>query len=328
MQSSILPKLKTIEETSSYGKYAAEPLEQTYGLTLGNSLRRTLLSALPGIAITAIRVKGVSHEFSTLDFMKEDVLDFILNLKQVRLRKLGAFDQSVTLELNRDKEGQIFARDIKCPAQVEVVNPDLYLCTLTAKKSHLEAEFLVEEGRGYSTVEEKQGVKRKSIDFIPVDALFTPVIKANFEVAPTRVGQKTDFDKLTLEITTDNTITPMRALNLSAAILVENFSLFVDEAYFKPVIMSPIDEPVEMISTSSEDLSASPSLDLTIEDLGLSTRVLNSLHAADINTVSELLELSIDELLKLKNFGQKSLSEIKDKLAERHLSLKMTEDNQ
>ncbi|OIP99175.1 DNA-directed RNA polymerase subunit alpha [Candidatus Wirthbacteria bacterium CG2_30_54_11] len=328
MQSSILPKLKTIEETSCYGKYAAEPLEQTYGLTLGNSLRRTLLSALPGIAITAIRVKGVSHEFSTLDFMKEDVLDFILNLKQVRLRKVGSFDQSVSLELKGDKEGKLFARDIKCPSQVEVVNPDLYLCTLTTKKPRLEAEFLVEEGRGYVSVEEKQGAKRKSIDYVPVDALFTPVIKANFEVAPTRVGQKTDFDKLTLEITTDDTITPMRAMNLAAAILVENFSLFVDEAYFKPEILSPIDEPAELISSSSEDTSGAANIDLTIEDLGLSTRVLNSLHAANISTVSELLELNIDELLKLKNFGQKSLSEIKDKLSERHLSLKMTEGNE
>jgi len=325
VQSTILPKITVVEETEAYGKYSIEPLEKTYGITMGNALRRVLLSNLPGLAIVAVRIKGASHEFSTLEYMKEDVLDFILNLKQVRIRKLEDFDKSLSLELEISGQKEIKAGDIKVPSQIEIINPDLYLCSLTNKKAKFEAEFVVEEGYGYSIADARHYSKKKSIDYIPIDALFSPVRKANFQIDPTRVGEKTDAEKMILEVETDQTLSPMRAINLAAAVLTEHFTIFVNEEYFKPEVPPPVDDTI-ITAEEGETAGATPSPDLTIEDLGLSTRVLNSLHGANIDTVADLVEYSEDDLLKLKNFGQKSMTEIREQLAERQLSLKGNEE--
>ncbi len=325
MQSSILPKLKIASESKDFGIFEIEPLENTYGITVGNSLRRALLSAIPGIAITSIRIKGIMHEFSTIDGMREDVLDFILNVKQIRLKKLQDFDKSVTLTLTHKGEGTLTAKDIECPSEVEIVNKDLYLTKISDKKTIFEAEFVVEEGRGYWSVEDRQLARKKAVDFIPVDALFTPVTKVNFRVEPTRVGQSSDYDKLIIELGTDGSLAPIKAINLAAAILVEHFSLFVNEKNYKPEILDLSEDSAGEANLQIAAPAAHLPVDMTIEDLGLSTRVLNSLHAANINTVTELIECNAEDLTKLKNFGQKSLREIEEQLNERHLSLKKGE---
>jgi DNA-directed RNA polymerase subunit alpha len=323
--SSILPKLKIISEADNIGIFEVEPLENTYGITVGNALRRALLSAIPGVAITSVRIKGAMHEFSTIDGMKEDVLDFILNIKQIRLKKLLELDKSVTLKLTHKGEGIITAKDIECPSEVEIVNKDQYLARLSDKKNTFEAEFTVEEGRGYWSVEDRHLAKKKSVDFIPVDALFTPVTKVNFKVEPTRVGQQSNYDKLILEVGTDGSLEPVKALNLASAILVEHLGLFINEKNYKPEILDLSEDTSIDAAAQIAPPAVHLPVDMTIEDLGLSTRVLNSLHAANINTVSELIECSPEDLTKLKNFGQKSLREIEEQLNERHLSLKKGE---
>lgn len=326
MLSSIFPKLKIVEEQGARGVYTIEPLERTFGITLGNALRRVLLSALPGLAVTCVKIVGASHEFSTLEGMKEDVLDFLLNVKQLRLQKKGDIEKSVSLQLEAKGTGKIYARDIKCPSEVKIVNPDLYLTTLTNKKGKLQVEFVVEEGRGYVPASERHYSKKKAVDLIPVDSLFTPVRKVNYEVEPTRVGQSTDYDKLSMEIETDDTITPMDAMNLSAGILVEHFNILIDPDNYQPdTEYNPVEAHQEEMQKAQEE-APSVASDLTIEDLGLSTRVLNSLHGANINTVSELIECTEGDLMKLRNFGQKSLNEIVEQLKERQLTLKQVEE--
>lgn len=320
MLSSILPKLNILEQTENRAVFVVEPLENIFGITVGNAMRRSLLSALPGVAITGVRVQGALHEFSTLPGMKEDVLDFVLNVKQLRIRQLQPFEGSVVLKLTHKGDGIVTAKEIDCPPQVEIVNADHYLAKLVDKKAKLDIEFVVEHGRGYVSVEQRDNTRRKSVQLIPIDALFTPIQKVNFRVEPTRVGQITNYDKLILEITTDGTIQPMEALNLASAVLVEHFSLFVDEKNYKPVILD-LSEPEETETIEEVELQSGLPLDMTIEDLGLSTRVLNSLHAANISTAEQLLNYSIEELKKLKNFGQKSLTEINEKLTERGLIL-------
>lgn len=324
MLSSILPKLTIVSESEAEGVFRFEPLEKTYGLTLGNALRRSMLSALPGLAVTGVRIKGTVHEFSTIKGLQEDVLDFILNVKQIRVRALGSIDKPVSMMLEVKGEKIITAADIKCPAEVEVVNKDLYLARLIGKGASFSCELIVENGRGYRTAKETPKNSKKSIDIIPIDALYTPVRAVRVDVDSTRVGQATNFDQLTLTVKTDGTETPLRALNLAAAILVEHFTLLVNEDNFKPEIID-LSASEEIIP---ENESSSLSGDITIEDLGLATRVLNSLHSANINTVNELVECSIDDLTKLKNFGQKSLVEIEEKLNERGLSLKGLEDKE
>jgi DNA-directed RNA polymerase subunit alpha len=318
MLSSILPKLKTQQEDGTHGVYIIEPLERSYGITVGNALRRALLSALPGVAVTMIRVEGVSHEFSTISGVKEDVLDIVLNIKQLRLQKLEDFEESVTLELRAKGEGVVKAKDIVCPPQIKIVNPDLHVCTITGPKTKLSLELTVEEGRGYVPAAERVFTKRKPVDVIPIDALFTPIRQVNFKVEPTRVGQRSDYDKLILTIETDGSLTPLKAINLSGGILVEHFHLVTDERLFKPLLQEPETEQ-QMVVDGTQ--APAPPADLTIEDLGLSTRVLNSLHAAKIDTVSQLLDWTEEDLLKLKNFGQKSLSEINSRLKEYNLAL-------
>jgi len=327
--SSILPKLKVVENTDTHGIFVAEPLETTYGTTLGNSLRRALLSALPGVAITGIKVKGVLHEFSTLKGMKEDVLDFVLNIKQLRVKKLQDFDKEVVLKLEKKGEGNVTGADVKCPPQVEIVNKDLYLSKLIDKKAAIEVELIVEEGRGYLTTEEQHLSKRKFVELIPLDASFSPILRVNFQVSPTRVGQKTNFDKLQIEIFTDGSLKPLDAMNMAAAILVEHFSLFVDEDNYRPEIikLAEMEAAEEEEAAAAEPVHIANSNDMTIEDLGLTTRVLNSLHAANITTVSQLLGYSKADLRGLRNFGQKSLTEIDERLKEHQLSLKPDEEN-
>lgn len=318
MQSSIIPQIKIISEKEYQGIYELEPLEKTFGMTIGNALRRVLLSSLPGVAVTAVRVQGVSQEFRALPSMKEDILDFVLNVKELKIRKLQDFEGPLNLTIDVKGKKTITASDINCPSQVEIVNKDLYLASLVDEKQHFESDLVVEEGRGYVPVSERSNVeKNKSIDYIAVDALFTPIEEVNYRVEPTRVGQYTDFDKVIFDITTNGTLSPLRAINLSAAILVEHFSLLVDEKYFKPSLNEIQEIATQEIQEEDEQLVENEAgSDVTIEDLGLSTRVLNSLHTEGIDTVNKLLRYSYDDIMKLKNFGLKSMTELQERLQE------------
>lgn len=298
----ILPKIDIEALAQNYGKFVIGPLEGGFGITLGNALRRTLLSSLPGAAVTSVRVSGVHHEFSPIPNVREDMTMFILNVKQLRLKLDG--DGPVRLRLHVSGEGEITAGDLECPAEVEIVNPELYLLTADSPDADLEIECVVERGRGYSPAEERG---RLPIGDIPVDAVFSPIRKANYTVERMRVGQMTDFDRLIVEVWTDGTIAPQQALRESAQILVHHFSLVagVSETKVEP-------EPVEPRAKIP-----SRTYDIPIEELGLSVRAYNCLKRAGVTKVGEVLERlekGEEEILSVRNFGRKSLEELKQSL--------------
>jgi DNA-directed RNA polymerase subunit alpha len=309
------PKLECVEsaEDGSYGKFVVEPLERGYGITLGNSLRRILLSSLPGAAANWIKIDGVLHEFSTVKGVKEDVTELILNIKELAIKMNS--EESSTLIIDAEGEGVVTAGDIRTDGDVEIINKDLHIATL-AKNGKLYMEINVSRGRGYVSQN-----KNKSSDLpiatIPVDSIYTPVKKVNFKVENTRVGQITDYDKLTIEVWTNGTIRPEEAISLSAKILIEHFKLFMT--------LTDHADNVEIMVEKEEDKKEKV-LEMTIEELDLSVRSYNCLKRAGINTVQELTERSMDDMMKVRNLGKKSLEEVQKKLAELNLGLRKSEE--
>jgi DNA-directed RNA polymerase subunit alpha len=298
----VLPKIECDASSRNYGRFTIGPLESGYGITLGNALRRVLLSSLPGAAVTSIRISGVHHEFSAISHVKEDTTALILNLKQLRLKLQG--DESVRLRVEVKGEGEITAGDIVCPSQVEIVNPDLYLLTGDSGEAELDMELVVERGKGYSPAEERG---KLPIGEIPVDAVFSPVRKANFVVERARVGQMTNFDRLIMEIWTDGTIEPEEALSSAAQILVDHLSLLVSVGEMPP----------EEEEEAEEGLIPIRIYETPIEELELSVRAYNCLKRAGITKVGEILEKMAegdDEILAIRNFGKKSLAELKERM--------------
>lgn len=302
-----IPRIETVENKDNYAHLLAEPLEKGFGVTVGNALRRVLLSYLPGAAITHVRVDGVQHELSTIPHVKEDVTEFLLNVKAIRLKSLTGQPGKFILEV--EGEGQVTAADIKPSADFEIVNPELYLITLDSAEAKLNVEFDVELGEGYRQAETSSNLP---IGVIPVDALFTPVTKVNYTVEPVRVGRDTNRERLHLEVWTDSTISPSDAVSQAAALIVEQIQPLVSYSKISQIVA----EPGPARSSIPEELSNKP-----VDQLNLSVRTMNCLRRGGIVTVGELTVKSERDLLTLRNFGQKSLNEIKDKLAEMGLSL-------
>jgi DNA-directed RNA polymerase subunit alpha len=302
-----IPRIESVEIKDNYAHFLAEPLEKGFGMTIGNAMRRVLLSSLTGAAITHVKIDGIQHELSTIPHVKEDVTEFLLNLKAVRIKSLTG--QSGKLILEIEGEGQVTAADIKPSADFEIVNPELYLITLDSPEAKLNIEFDVELGEGYRQAESNPNLP---IGVIPVDALFTPVTKVNFNVEPLRIGRETNRERLHLEVWTDSTITPSDAISRAAAILVEQLQPLV--TYSKISQVEAEKGPTQ--PAIPEELSNKP-----VDQLNLSVRTMNCLRRGGIVTVGELTTKTERDLLTLRNFGQKSLNEIKDKLAELSLAL-------
>ena len=305
---------KEIDENGHYGKFVVEPLERGYGTTLGNCMRRILLSSLPGAAITSVKIDGILHEFSTIPGVKEDVTEIILNLKRLAVRING--DENKRAIINAVGPKEVTAADIIVDADTEIFNPDLHIATL-ADNATLVMEMNLTSGRGYVPAEQNKK-ENTPIAEIPVDSIFTPVKKVNFTVDNTRVGQVTDFDKLTLELWTDGSITPEEGVSIGAKIMQEHLNLFIG-------LGSDVDE-MEFMIEKDEDRKVK-ALEMTIEDLELSVRSFNCLKRASINTVEELTQRSEEDMMKVRNLGMKSLVEVKNKLAELGLSLKPNDEN-
>ncbi|MDO7788897.1 DNA-directed RNA polymerase subunit alpha [Desulforamulus aquiferis] len=305
------PKIDIVDqnEDNTYGKFVVEPLERGYGITLGNSLRRILLSSLPGAAVTSVKIDGVLHEFSTVPGVREDVTDIILNLKNLCLKIHS--DEEKVLRVEAQTEGPVTAGDIIHDADVEILNPDLHLATLDTG-GRLFMEITVNKGRGYSSAEKnKKG--EHIIGVIPIDSAYTPVRKVNYNVENTRVGQITDYDKLTLEVWTNGSIRPDEATSLAAKILNEHLRLFIG--------LTETVNDVE-IMVEKEEEQKDKILEMTIEELDLSVRSYNCLKRAGINSVEELIQRNEEDMMKVRNLGKKSLEEVVNKLHELGLSLR------
>ncbi|WP_300751303.1 DNA-directed RNA polymerase subunit alpha [uncultured Oscillibacter sp.] len=304
------PRIECIENVGdeSYGKYVVEPLERGYGTTIGNSLRRILLSSLPGTAVTGIKIAGVQHEFSVIPGIKEDVTEIVLNIKGIVAKLYSEGVKTVYIEASG--EGEVTAGDIKTDSDVEILNPDHHLATL-GPEATLNMELTLSQGRGYVTAD-KNKPAQAVIGLIPVDSVYTPVRKVNYFVENTRVGDATDYDKLTLEVWTNGTISARDAVSLGARILVDHFTLFTD-----------LSETMGSKATVVEKAEAQRDkvLELTIEELDLSVRSFNCLKRANINTVEDLISKTEDEMMKVRNLGRKSLEEVINKLAMMGLSL-------
>jgi DNA-directed RNA polymerase subunit alpha len=310
------PKIECIDlnDDFTYGKFVVEPLERGYGTTLGNSLRRILLSSLPGTAVKWIKVDGVLHEFSTISGVKEDVIEIILNLKSLAA-KIHSDEDVKVVRINAQGPGKITAGDIKADADVEILNPELHIATLE-EGSDLNMELGLSKGRGYVSADNNKE-EGMPIGVIPVDSIYTPVKKVNYAVENTRVGQVTDYDRLTLEVWTDGSIQPDEATSLGAKIMNEHLNLFI-------TLTDHIDD-VEIMVEKEEDKKEKV-LEMTIEELDLSVRSYNCLKRAGINTVEELTQRSEEDMMKVRNLGKKSLEEVKHKLAELSLGLKPSDE--
>lgn len=310
------PRIETIahDTDGTYGKFVLEPLERGYGLTLGNSMRRVLLSSLPGYAITSVKIDNVLHEFSTIEGVKEDVTEIVLNLKEVILKLHGEGPKVVYIEA--DGEGEITAGDIKADSEVEIINTEHHIASLD-KNAHVFMELTVDKGRGYVSAERNKQLMQPTIGVIAIDSIYTPVIKVNYTVENTRVGQITDYDKLTLEVWTNGTISAKEAVSLAAKILNEHLNLFgdlSDEAYDTEVMVVKDDDGKERI------------LEMTIEELDLSVRSFNCLKRAGINTVEDLTNKTEDDMMKVRNLGRKSLDEVVAKLSSLGFQLRENEE--
>ncbi|AJH18491.1 DNA-directed RNA polymerase subunit alpha [Bacillus mycoides] len=305
------PKIETVElnEDAKYGKFVIEPLERGYGTTLGNSLRRILLSSLPGAAVTAIQIDGVLHEFSTVEGVVEDVTTMILNLKKLALKIYS--EEEKTLEIDVQGEGIVTAADITHDSDVEILNPDLHIATL-AKNAHFRMRLTAKRGRGYTPADANKS-EDQPIGVIPIDSIYTPVSRVTYQVEKTRVGQVANYDKLTLDVWTDGSIGPKEAISLGAKILTEHLNIFVgltDEAQNAEIMVEKEEDQKEKV------------LEMTIEELDLSVRSYNCLKRAGINTVQELANKTEEDMMKVRNLGRKSLEEVKHKLEELGLGLR------
>lgn len=306
----VLPKVEGDATSQKYGRFIISPLEQGYGITVGNALRRVLLSSLPGAAVTSVRVSGVHHEFSAIPNVKEDMTQLILQVKQLRLKLYDA--ESARLRLEVHGEGTVTAADIMCPPEVEIINPDLYLFTADSDATQLEVEFTVQSGRGFSPAEERG---RLPIGELPIDAIYSPIRRVNYDVERARVGQRTNYDKLILEIWTDGAIRPEEAMSSGAEILMKH--LIIMAGVSEESLMPPVEEEEE------PDPNALPpeTYETPIETLDLSVRVFNSLKRTGITNVGEVLEMlerGPDAMLAIRNFGEKSLDELVTRLKEKN----------
>ncbi|WP_430349880.1 DNA-directed RNA polymerase subunit alpha [Thermoanaerobacterium thermosaccharolyticum] len=309
------PKIEIVEQSNddTYAKFVIEPLERGYGITLGNSLRRMLLSSLPGAAAKTIKIDGVLHEFSTVPGVKEDVTEIILNLKELAVKLYT--DEPKIVRIEAEGKGEVTAGDIISDGDVEIMNPDLHIATLSDNgKLNMEIELV--KGKGY-VPSDKNKEPNQPIGIIPVDSIFTPVKKVSYNVENTRVGQVTDYDKLTMEVWTNGTISPKEAISLAAKILIDHFNLFTSfaENY----------NDMEFLVEKSEKKTDKP-LDMTIEELDLSVRSYNCLKRAGINTVQDLVQKTEEEMMKVRNLGKKSLVEVEQKLKALGLSLQKSEE--
>lgn len=304
---------KYIDEDGCYGKFVVEPLERGYGTTLGNALRRILLSSLPGAAVTSVKIDGILHEFSTIPGVKEDVTEIILNLKKLAVRLEGESTKRAIINAVGPKD--VTAADIICDSDMEIFNPDLHIATLE-ENATLVMEINFARGRGYVPAEQNKN-ESTPISVIPVDSIYTPVTKVNFTVENTRVGQVTDYDRLVLEIWTDGSITPEEGVSIGAKIMQEHLNLFIQ--------LTDTTDAMEIMVEKEED-QKEKALEMTIEELELSVRSFNCLKRAAINTVEELTQKTEDDMMKVRNLGKKSLDEVKAKLEELGLGLKPSDD--
>ena len=307
------PKIERVELNEDYGKFVVEPLERGFGITLGNSLRRVLLSSLPGVAVSSVKIDGVLHEFSTIPGVREDVTEIVLNLKDLCIKMHGTGPKKVIVDAAGACE--VTAGDMIVDSDIEVVNPQLHLATLD-EGARLYMEIILESGRGYVPADRN---KRPDMPIgqIAVDSIFTPIRKVNFTVEDTRIGQITDYDKLNLEVWTDGTIKPDEAVSLAAKILTEHLALFIN--------LTEHVQGVEIMVEKEED-KKEKILEMTIEELDLSVRSYNCLKRAGINTVEELTKMTEEDMMKVRNLGRKSLEEVQQKLAEVGLSLRTTDE--
>ena len=304
----VTPRIEREAESRNYGKYIISPLERGYGATIGNALRRVLLSSLEGAAITSIRITDVQHEYSVIPGIREDVIQIMLQLKQIRMTMVDVDTARLHLEVRG--EGIVTAADIIAPPEVEIVNPDLYLFTSDSSKTKLEIEMTVERGRGYSPANDRSG--RLPIGELPVDAIFTPTKQVNWEVGQARVGQSTNYDRLMMEIWSDGTVPPEEAMSTSAGILIEHLRHI---AGVTEISLTPVVEEIEMDGRMTSEIFETP-----IENLDLSVRVFNSLKRAGIITVGEVLELlekGEDAIMSIRNFGEKSMDELVESMTEK-----------
>ncbi|NLB51729.1 MAG: DNA-directed RNA polymerase subunit alpha [Syntrophomonadaceae bacterium] len=310
------PRIECVEKDAdrNYGKFVIEPLERGYGTTLGNSLRRVLLSSLPGAAVTSVRIDGVLHEFSTIPNVVEDTTEIILNLKQIIIKYDGNERKIVRIEQTGPKE--VKSGDIARDAEIEILNPELHIATLD-NDAKLEMELTVERGRGYVSADQQPHKDDDIVGLIPIDSIYTPVTRVNYTIDNARVGKRTDYDSLTLEVWTNGSISPEESVSFSAQILIEYLKLFteIDDTYAE----------VEILVEKEED-KKDKVLDMSIEELELSVRASNGLKRANINSVGDLIEKTREEMSKIRNLGQKSLEEIERKLKELDLGFKKPED--
>lgn len=298
------------DEETNYAKFVCQPLERGYGMTIGNSLRRVLLSSLPGAAITGVKIEGIQHEFMTIPNVVETVMEILLNLKSVRFNMHT--DEPKTLKLNFKGKGEVLAADIKTDANIEVLNKNLHIAT-TSKGANLNMELVVEKGRGYNSVEANKK-ENKEINLLAIDSIFTPVKKVNYSVEATRVGKRVDFDKLIIEIWTDGSIKPEAALSLAARITNDHLALFIN--------LSEEGKDVQVMLEKEVEAEENEKYNIKIEELGLTNRSTNSLRLQKIETLADLLKYTEDEVSKFRNLGEKSLQEIKEKLTEFDLNFR------
>ncbi len=308
------PRIEIVEisDDNKYGKFVVEPLERGYGITLGNSLRRIMLSSLPGTAVSQVKIKGVLHEFSSLPGVKEDVTEIVMNIKDLCIKNNSTTNEPKVAYIDASGDKVVTAGDIQVDADLEILNPDLVIANLSGPEAKLEMELLITNGRGYVGSDKNKGLD-SSIDAIAVDSIYTPVERVNLTVQNTRVGQVTDYDKLTLDVFTNGTLAPDEAVSLAAKVLSEHLNLFID--------LSENAKSVDVM-VEKEDDQKEKVLEMSIDELELSVRSYNCLKRAGINTVEELTNKTPDDMMKVRNLGRKSLDEVYAKLKELGLSLR------
>ena len=310
-------EIAEISDDKKFGRFVCEPLERGYGLTLGNSLRRIMLSSLPGTAVSQVKIDGVLHEFSSIPFVKEDVTEIIMNIKSLCIRNNSSSNEPKTAFIDFEGEGVVTAADIQCDSDIEILNKDQVIATISGGSTRFSMELTITNGRGYVSAEKNKAQEDLPIGVISVDSIYTPVERVNTHVENTRVGQMTDYDKLTLDVFTNGTLAPDEAVSLAAKVLSEHLSLFID--------LSENARKVEVMSEKKSDEQETV-LEMNIDELELSVRSYNCLKRAGINTVEELINKSPEDMMKVRNLGKKSLEEVLDKLKELNLQLKQGEE--